>query len=147
MSHKEFFSGISIPRNKELMRIYRDVELVESLGSGIPRILQAYGEDCFQFSENFIRITFPISMQPSNHGSAQATGQGSDQKTEKWPEKVRRIIEIISNDKSTSIAKLEVELKLGHTTLKKILREMQNENIIRRVGPDKGGYWEVVKQI
>ena len=25
---------ISIPRNKELMRIYRDVELVESLGIG-----------------------------------------------------------------------------------------------------------------
>lgn len=47
LSKEEFFNGISIPRNKELMRIYRDVELVESLGSGIPRILRAYGEDCF----------------------------------------------------------------------------------------------------
>lgn len=35
LSREEFFNGISIPRNKELMRIYRDVELVESLGSGI----------------------------------------------------------------------------------------------------------------
>ena len=43
------------------MRIYRDVELVESLGSGIPRILRAYGEDCFKFTDNFIRITLPIS--------------------------------------------------------------------------------------
>ena len=42
---------------KELMRIYRDVELVESLGSGIPRILRAYCEDCFKFTDNFIRIT------------------------------------------------------------------------------------------
>jgi len=41
---------------------------------------------------------------------------------------------------------LEEELNLGHTTLKKILREMQNENIIRRVGPDKGGHWEVIEQ-
>ena len=61
------------PRNKELMRIYRDVELVESLGSGIPRILRAYGEDCFKFTDNFIRITLPISVQdgtqsaPSRH--------------------------------------------------------------------------------
>ena len=38
LTREEFFNGISIPRNKELMRIYRDVELVESLGSGIPRI-------------------------------------------------------------------------------------------------------------
>ena len=45
------------------MRIYRDVELVESLGSGIPRILRAYGEDCFKFTDNFIRITLPISAQ------------------------------------------------------------------------------------
>ena len=43
------------------MRVYRDVELVESLGSGIPRILRAYGEDCFKFTDNFIRITLPIS--------------------------------------------------------------------------------------
>ena len=63
MSREEFFNGISIPRNKELMRIYRDVELVESLGSGIPRILKAYGEDCFKFTDNFIRITFPVSVQ------------------------------------------------------------------------------------
>ena len=37
------------------------VNNVESLGSGIPRILRAYGEDCFKFTDNFIRITLPIS--------------------------------------------------------------------------------------
>jgi ATP-dependent DNA helicase RecG len=41
------------------MRIYRDMDLVEQLGSGIPRILQTYGEECFYFSENFIRMSFP----------------------------------------------------------------------------------------
>ena len=39
------------------------MELVESLGSGIPRILRAYGEDCFKFTDNFIRITLPINVQ------------------------------------------------------------------------------------
>ena len=51
------------------MRIYRDVELVESLGSGIPRILRAYGEDCFKFTDNFIRITLPISVQDSTQSA------------------------------------------------------------------------------
>ncbi len=41
------------------MRIYRDMDLVEQLGSGVPRILQSYGEECFYFSENFIRMSFP----------------------------------------------------------------------------------------
>jgi predicted HTH transcriptional regulator len=59
------------------MRIYRDVELVESLGSGIPRILKAYGEDCFTFTDNFIRITLPANSSvatidhASNHASEQ----------------------------------------------------------------------------
>ncbi len=43
------------------------MELVESLGSGIPRILRAYGEDCFKFTDNFIRITFPISVHDTDH--------------------------------------------------------------------------------
>lgn len=43
------------------MRICRDLELVESLGSVIPRILRAYVEECFKFTDNFIRITFPIT--------------------------------------------------------------------------------------
>ncbi|WP_206367165.1 hypothetical protein [Sphingobacterium sp. SGG-5] len=45
--------------NKAMMRIYRDLEMVEQLGSGLPRILQAYGEECFYFSENYIRMSFP----------------------------------------------------------------------------------------
>ena len=77
LTREEFFNGISIPRNKELMRIYRDVELVESLGSGIPRILRAYGEDCFKFTDNFIRIILPISVQDhaSDHVSVQVSEQ------------------------------------------------------------------------
>ena len=55
------------------MRIYRDVELVESLGSGIPRILRAYGEDCFKFTDNFIRITLPISAHDTTHDTAHDT--------------------------------------------------------------------------
>lgn len=49
------------------MRIYRDLELVELLGSGIPRILRAYGEECFKFTDNFICVTFPINAHDVNN--------------------------------------------------------------------------------
>jgi len=58
-SKEKFLSGVSAPRNKELMRVFRDLELVEYLGSGVPRILKAYGPSIFGFSENFLRITLP----------------------------------------------------------------------------------------
>ncbi len=63
ITEKEFFEGYSVPRNKELMRVFRDLGLVEHLGSGVPRILRSYGKDCFIFTENFLRMTFPASVK------------------------------------------------------------------------------------
>ncbi len=59
LSREEFFQGFSVPRNQEIMRIFKDLELVEYLGLVIPRILQAYPEKSFHFTENFLRMTFP----------------------------------------------------------------------------------------
>lgn len=68
MSKEDFFDGVSIPRNRQLIRVYRDLELVEQLGSGIPRILQSYGKGCFRFMDNFIRMAFPASEVVSQIG-------------------------------------------------------------------------------
>ncbi|MFR9546528.1 MAG: ATP-binding protein [Rikenellaceae bacterium] len=38
MTMEEFYIGTSIPRNKEIMRIFKDLKLVESIG--IPRIIK-----------------------------------------------------------------------------------------------------------
>ena len=51
----------------------------------------------------------------------------------------------IVSSNTVTIAELETTTGLGHTTVKKILREMQKEQFIRRVGPDKGGHWEIVE--
>ncbi|MGV3763698.1 Fic family protein [Parapedobacter sp.] len=61
LSEEDFFNGVSIPRNRGLMRVYRDLELVEQLGSGVPRILESYGKECFRFMGNFIRMIFSAS--------------------------------------------------------------------------------------
>ena len=59
----KFLEGYSVPRNKELMRVFRDLDLVEHFGSGVPRILRSYGKECFIFTENFLRMTFPAYEQ------------------------------------------------------------------------------------
>jgi predicted HTH transcriptional regulator len=41
LSQEDFFRGRSMLRNRELMRVFKDVELVEELGSGMQRILDA----------------------------------------------------------------------------------------------------------
>ena len=61
VSESDFFSGFSIPRNKEIMRVFRDLEIVEQLGSGIPRILEVYSKNVFEIRESFVRIVLPYA--------------------------------------------------------------------------------------
>lgn len=59
LSESEFFEGYSIPRNRELMRVFKDLNLVEHLGLGVPKILKYYNRECFKFTKNFLRIKLP----------------------------------------------------------------------------------------
>lgn len=68
LSQEEFFDGISAPRNKELMRVFKDVKLVEQLGSGIQRILKVYDKNIFKICTNFLKVSFPIENVGKNVG-------------------------------------------------------------------------------
>lgn len=81
LSEEEFFEGFSVPRNKEIMRIFKDLGLVEQLGSGVPRILKFYGKECFLFSENFVRMSFPCARNKTELITASVRerfGKGSE---------------------------------------------------------------------
>ena len=58
---EEFLEGYSLPKNKELMKVFNDLDLVEQMGTGIIRILQSYDKKSFEFFPNFIRVTFPFN--------------------------------------------------------------------------------------
>ena len=59
MTENEFFEGMSNPRNKVLMRVFKDMDLVEHLGSGMGRILKKYDKSIFTIFQNYIKIVFP----------------------------------------------------------------------------------------
>ena len=60
-----------------MMRIFKDLDLVEHLGSGIPRILRDYPRDCFRFTENFLRMTFPNAWDLSEEDEIESGAIGS----------------------------------------------------------------------
>ena len=63
LSEKEFFAGRSLPRNKELMRIFSDMDLCEQLGSGMKKILRIYPQSVFSVSEHFIDVRFDYAEE------------------------------------------------------------------------------------
>lgn len=63
------------------MRIFKDLDIVEHLGSGLPRITEFYGSACFRFTENFLRITFFANGPVYPEAEAPVTGQVTEQVT------------------------------------------------------------------
>lgn len=55
---QKFFRCSGMPRNRELMRVFKDAGLVEKLGSGVSRILEAYDKNILEISEHFIKVIF-----------------------------------------------------------------------------------------
>jgi predicted HTH transcriptional regulator len=70
LSQENFFNCRSMPRNRELMRVFKDIGLVEHLGSGMGRILKVYDKSIFKFEDNFLIVTFPFEESFSDANSS-----------------------------------------------------------------------------
>ena len=157
MTKTEFFNGVSNPRNKELMRIFRDVDLVESLGTGLLRVLKVYNEDNFVFMEHFTRVVIPYAWIPSDgeadkadvleniaENNMQLSGrQRNIIKRMKKTGTMNVLENVLENARETSSSLAEY-FKVNERTIRRDLQFLQEKGFIRRVGPDKGGHWEIL---
>ena len=81
LSQEEFLEGVTAPRNKELIRVFKDVDLIENIGSGVLRILDAYDKSCFKFMDHFLRVSFKYKENPFEYD--EKTDKKTDKKTTK----------------------------------------------------------------
>ncbi len=73
----------------------------------------------------------------------QKTMEG-DQKTMESDQK-NRIVEILRNRPSITRSELAKEINIHESSVKRRLKALVNEKRIIRVGPDKGGSWNVIE--
>ncbi len=85
LSKEEFLEGVTAPRNKELIRVFKDVDLIENIGSGVLRILDAYDKSCFIFMDHFLRVSFKYKENPFEYEDKtdKKTTKKTDKKTTK----------------------------------------------------------------
>lgn len=49
--------------------MFKDVDLIENIGSGVLRILNAYDESCFKFMDHLLRVSFKYKENPFEYDS------------------------------------------------------------------------------
>ena len=72
------------------------------------------------------------------NGSQESSLNGSQKSSQK-------IIELIKNNPEITIEQIAQILKISDRAVKKHISNLKEKGIIRRIGADKGGHWEVVK--
>lgn len=153
-SEEDFFSCSSMPRNRELMRAFKDTGLVEQLGSGMSRILKAYDKSIFQISDHFIKVIFPFSEAANNVNGTEGGIDGIDTGTDGVDSKYDAVLEMFSEEKRIRIKRLLYELNqdggmsqeelakrisVGKRTVARYLTELGKINVVERIGTAKSG--------
>ena len=73
---------------------------------------------------------------------------------EKWTKKLGeklgenevKIIELMKENKYVTTKELSGHIKISTTAIDKNISKLKKKGILKRIGPAKGGYWEVIKK-
>ena len=152
-----FYGGISIAdiqadnyrsslRNKLVAEAFYLINAIEKYGSGFIRIrkaLQDYPEIAFGIKEfaGGVMVTF-AQKQPESPRESVSGGVGSEKSSEKSSEKILRHLRA---EPTLSAKALAEKLGVSSRAVEKQIDLLKKEGSLRRIGPAKGGYWEVIE--
>lgn len=143
MTEEEFFSGYSAPRNKELMRVFKDIHLVEQLGSGMARILKKYDRSIFTITPNFIRVVFRFKNKFKLEGRKEDGGLNGG-----LDYGLKSLLNVIKSN--PGIKAKDVSLLLENrsvSTIEKQIKKLRERGLVERRGSRKNGGYYVIENI
>jgi ATP-dependent DNA helicase RecG len=147
---------VSRRRNPLIADLFRRIEMVEAWGRGMPLIRKnapsvTFREVAGVFIVGFARPSFQIQPEVSEKRRENTEGKhGAGEKgplvaSEKMSEKMsEKILAILTEKPKASIADMARTTGVTTRTIERNLQKLIASNRLRRVGPDKGGHWEVL---
>lgn len=79
-----------------------------------------------------------LSEDKSSHKTVEKSSQKGSQKNS------QKILELINQNKQITIEELSNTLGIPDRAVKKNIAKLKQQGKLKRIGPDKGGYWEVI---
>jgi ATP-dependent DNA helicase RecG len=145
--------AVSIRRNELLADLFFRLHKVERVGMGIRKMkegMTAAGlrEPTFA-PDAFFRAIFHRSPDLALKKGVSASRTASEKMSEKMSEKTSggtsgRILSALTEHPEATIADLAEAIGVTGRTIERHLKRLQEQGLLRRVGPDKGGLWEVL---
>ena len=159
LSKEEFLEGVTLRRNAELIRVFKDVELIENIGSGVLRILESYDKSCFKFMEHFLRVSFkykenPFTYSVEKHSTTPITTPNTTPNTtpilnidiwDNLTESQRNILILINENDKISQKQISDKLNITLDGVKYNTKILKDLKVLEREGNSKKGSWKIVE--
>lgn len=141
---QEKLGDLSIRRNELIADIFARMRRVERMGSGFKRIRESMEKAGLPFpkvsSDSFFFIEFE---RPKKQEKAQKAVEETRAITrEKTGEK---IIRFVRENPVISMEDLARAVGISSKGIEWQIAKLKKQGILKRIGPDKGGHWEVLK--
>ena len=148
LSENDFFKCRSMPRNRELMRVFRDMELVEQIGSGMTRILKAYDRSIFELTPGFTIVTLPfkngfIMSNDDLKDDLNDEINANDKIKDDLNDEIKSTLDAIKRNPSATMLELAKLTGKSKTTIYRELKEFRTKGQLYREGSRKKGKWVV----
>ena len=135
----------SIRRNPMICDVFSRLKLMERRGSGLRKIIDEYPDDVvpsFRSTEQ----TFIVTLTNLNYGKL-SSPNGDDVGVENGDENnVAKILQAIAAVPEITQKDLATKTGLSPRTVSREIKKLRDTGIIRRVGSDRSGSWEVDDQ-
>jgi ATP-dependent DNA helicase RecG len=158
---RNFILGKTIfRRNHLIVDLFARIHFGEKMGTGFKRIREICrkGNAPFpniEFNDNYFYVTFKPSYEYLNLAKQQrVTKKVTERWSEKWSEKwseagltKRQIALLLILKENPKITRktLSKKLKINPSAVQKHIAKLKQKGILRRIGPDKGGYWQIIE--
>jgi len=85
-----------------------------------------------------------LATLEKNKGKPQSIAKLTDKFTDTFTEKERAILCLVSADASVTSSEMARQLGVSRQTVAKAVASLKQKQRLRRIGPDKGGHWEIL---
>ena len=135
-------------RNPKIAAFLKAYNFVKEFGEGFDRICreqEPHGANVpsFRTDEFILKIMVPkvvekVTVNFTEKVNATENVIDASQKTS------QKIIDLIKEDPYISTSKMAEIIGVDRRNIARNIKKLQEQGVVRRVGPDKSGFWEVI---
>jgi len=142
-------------RNRRLGDFLKELDLTEGKATGIPRIKKTLKENgspepFFEFDEDRTYFEVDFFIHPAFKEDEDLTELKPKNQVKKIDpdfrlnESSEKVLNMIQNEAKTTASEIALKLNISSRAAQKHLANLKAKGVIKRIGSDKTGYWEII---